>query len=87
MPGTKIEVTIYAGYRGSERPSAFVFKGRKIEVLSVVQIWVEEEHTTRKQRRHFTVEGSDSYTYELYHDLETGEWFFRSRERNKGDLN
>jgi Domain of unknown function (DUF6504) len=87
MAGNKIEVTIYAGYRGSERPSSFVFEGSKIDVLEVVQMWVEEEHKTRNQRRFFRVKGSDTYTYTLYYDLETGEWFFRSRERNKSDLN
>ena len=85
MAGNKIEVTLYAGYRGSERPISFVFEGSKIDVLSVLQIWVEEEHNTRKQRRYFIVEGSDTYTYKLSHDLETGEWFFRSRARNKGN--
>jgi len=82
MAGNKIEVTIYAGYRGAERPSSFVFEGRKVVVLGVVQMWVEEEHKTRKQRRFFTVKGSDTNTYTLYHDLETGEWFFRNRGKN-----
>jgi hypothetical protein len=87
MAVNKIEVTIYAGYRDSQRPISFVFEGSKIDVLGVVQMWVEEELKTRKQRRFFNVKGSDSYTYMLYHDLETGEWFFRSREKNKEDLN
>jgi len=87
MAVNKIEVTIYAGYRDSQRSISFVFEGSKVDVLGVVQMWVEEELKTRKQRRFFIVKGSDSYTYKLYHDLETGEWFFRSRERNKEDLN
>jgi len=86
MDSNKIEVTLYNGHRGSERPSSFVLEGNKIDVLVIIQMWVEEEHKTRRQKRFFTVKGSDTYTYKLYHDLESGEWFFRSRERNKGDL-
>ena len=87
MADHKIEVTTYAGYRGAERPSSFVFEGSRVDVVSVEQMWVEEEHKTRKQRRFFTVKGNDSFSYTLFHDLETGAWFFRTRERNKGDLN
>ena len=79
MVDNKIEVTPYAGYRGAERPSSFVFEGSKVEVLGIVEMRVEEEHRTRKQKRFFTIKGSDTYIYTLYHDLETGEWFFRSR--------
>ncbi|HYA87685.1 MAG TPA: hypothetical protein VEI57_11540 [Nitrospirota bacterium] len=83
MADQTIEVTTYAGYRGAERPRSFVFEGSKVDVLGVVQMWVEEEHKTRKQRRFFTVKGNDTFTYTLFHDLETGEWFFRRRVRNK----
>lgn len=83
MVDSKIEVTLYDGYRGAERPSSFVFEGSKVDVLGIVEMRVEEEHKTRKQKRFFTIKGSDTYTYTLYHELETGEWFFRSREKTK----
>jgi hypothetical protein len=48
-------------------------------------MWVEEEHKTRLQKRFFTVSGSDAFAYTLYHELESGEWFLRKREKQKGD--
>jgi hypothetical protein len=80
---SRIEVILYDGYRGAERPSSFVFKGSTVYVLGIVEMRVEEQHKTRKQKRFFTVKGSDTYTYTLYHEFETGEWFFRRREKTK----
>ena len=59
MSDSKIEVAIYAGYRGAERPSSFLFEGSRIDVLGIVRTWVEEEHRTRAQKRFFIVNGSD----------------------------
>ena len=83
MVDNKMEVTVYAGYRGAERPSSFLFEGSKVDVIGIEEMRVEEEHKTRKQKRFFTIKGSDPYIYTLYHDLETGEWFFGSREKQK----
>ena len=86
MSDVKIEVTVYAGYRGAERPSSFLFEGGKVEVLEILQMRVEEEHRTRRQKRFFIVSGSDQYVYTLYQDVGTEEWFLRSKEKSKGDL-
>ena len=85
MPDIKLEVTIYAGYRGAERPKSFLFEGNTVEVLGILRMWVEEEHKTRLQKRFFTVAGDDAFAYTLYHELESGEWFLRKREKKKGD--
>ena len=85
MSDVKLEVTIYAGYRGAERPSSFIFEGSKVDVLGIVRTWVEEEHKTRVQKRYFIVSGSDQYLYTVYCDVGSGEWFYQDRERTKGD--
>jgi len=84
MADIKIEVTLYEGYRGAERPSSFLFEGNMVHVIRIQQTWVEEEHKTRAQKRFFVVRGSDQYVYRLYCDLGSGEWFYQSRE---SDLN
>jgi hypothetical protein len=83
MSDVKIEVTLYAGYRGAERPSSFLFEGSRVEVLEILQMRVEEDHRTRKQKRFFVVSGSDQWVYTLYQDVDTAEWFLRSREMKK----
>ena len=83
MPDKKIDVTIYAGYRGAERPSSFLLEGNRIEVREIVRTWVEEEHKTREQKRYFIVNGSDEYVYTVYYNVGSGEWYYR--ERKKGD--
>jgi hypothetical protein len=87
MSEIKLDVTIYAGYRGAERPSSFLFEGRKVEVLEITRTWVEEDHKTRVQKRYFIVKGSDQYLYTVYCDVGSGEWFYQDRERTEGDLN
>jgi hypothetical protein len=84
MHDIRIEVTIYAGYRGAERPSSFLSAGTKVEVQSILRTWLEEEHTTREQKRFFIVQGSDQNDYMLYYDIDSAEWFLRSRERKSG---
>lgn len=83
MSDIKLKVTIYAGYRGSERPQSFLFEGNTVVVAGIERMWVEEERKTRMQKRFFAVTGSDAYAYTLYHELESGEWFLRKRERKK----
>jgi hypothetical protein len=87
MSDTRLDVTIYAGYRGAERPSSFVFEGIRIEVLEIVRTWVEEEYRTRAQKRFFIVHGSDQYVYTVYCDAGSGEWFFRGREKQRPEKN
>lgn len=85
MYDIKIEVTVYAGYRGVERPSSFLSGGMRIEVHTILRTWVEEEHKTRKQKRFFLVQGNDQHDYTLYYDIDSEEWFLRSREKIQRD--
>ncbi len=81
MADIKIEVTAYAGYRGEERPRAFMIEGRNVDVLKILETWITEEELSRKQKRFFTVQGSDDCVYTLYCDLDSAEWFLRGREQ------
>jgi hypothetical protein len=79
MADIRIQVTIYEGYRGAQRPSSLMYEGNIVAVVRLLRTWVEEEHKTRKQKRFFEVQGSDQYNYMLYYDLDSSEWFLKSR--------
>jgi hypothetical protein len=81
MGNARIQVTLYEGYRGAERPRSFLDGMRTVTVLAIRQTWVEEEYGTRKQRRFFTVQGDDGETYTLYVEIDSGEWFLKSRAK------
>ncbi len=74
MPEDRIEVTAYAGYRGDETPRQMVVAGRRIDIVKVVDRWVEEDGATGKRRRCFKVKGNDFRTYILCHDEAGMEW-------------
>jgi hypothetical protein len=78
MSGKKIKVVSYSGGKGEESPRSFVLDGEKIEVLSVLRMWVEEGAADRKRKRFFTVRGSDGYSHTLYHDEESLEWCIKT---------
>ncbi len=77
MPEERIEVTAYAGYRGEETPRSMVLTGRKIDIVGILERWVEEDGTTGKRRRCFRVKGNDLKTRIICHDEELMEWHMR----------
>jgi hypothetical protein len=86
MVDIRIEVAIYEGYRGAERPRSLLFEGNRVSVVRLLRTWVEEEHKTRKQKRFFVVQGSDQYNYTLYYDVDLSEWFLKSRDKQGTDM-
>jgi hypothetical protein len=75
MKGKKIEVIFYSGYRGEEAPRFLIIDDRRIEVVQILRMWIEEGVEDRVRRRVFEVEGSDGRAYRLYHDEMAGSWF------------
>lgn len=65
MADKRIEVLAYAGYRGEETPRAFFLDGERIEILEIVERWVEEGLAPRGRRRCFRVKGSDRRSHIL----------------------
>ncbi len=86
MADIRIEVTIYEGYRGAERPRSLVYEGKSVSVVRLLRTWVEEEHKTRKQKRFFDVLGSDQYNYTIYYDIDLSEWFLKGRDKQEIDI-
>ncbi len=78
MPGhDKIEVQAYAGYRGEECPRSFLFAGRKIVVVRIMEQWTEETEDSKRRYRCFKVKGGDWRVHILCFDERNMEWYHR----------
>jgi hypothetical protein len=63
-----IRVECYAGYRAEESPRWFFIGKRRIEVVEIIDRWLEPVHS------HFKVRGDDGGIYILRHDQDTDSW-------------
>jgi len=77
----KIRVDCYSGYRGEETPRRFWLEEKLVEIIEVVDRWLDPEH------RYFKVLGDDHSTYILRHDSTAFEWeltFYRREKTERG---
>ncbi len=74
MTDREVNVTVYAGYKGGERPKSFIVEGKIVEIIENVERWIEEDKDTRRRRRFFLVKGSDEKVYTLYFDEHAQKW-------------
>lgn len=77
MPDEEIEVNAYSGARGEETPRSFVFHGERIEVVRILNVWIEEGHEDRARRRFFELVGSDGYSYKICYDEGLMKWLVK----------
>lgn len=63
-----LRVECYAGHRGEEIPRRFFLGERRIEVMEIVDRWLDPEH------RYFKVRGDDGGVYVLRYDVPKDEW-------------
>lgn len=75
----QIDVLSYAGRRGDERPLTFILRGLRIDVIDILDQWIEEGLKDRARKRYFTVKGSDGNTHHVYYDEQVLGWFYTSR--------
>jgi hypothetical protein len=74
MTDKTITVISYSGYRAEEIPRAFFLGERKIEIIEVLDTWIEEGLSDRARQRFFRIRGSDNSVHEIYLDEKTNEW-------------
>jgi len=71
-----IEVECYAGHKADERPVAFEWLGRRIEIREVVDRWYEGGvDPTRPVEDLFKVFADDGETYLLKHSRTQEAWY------------
>lgn len=79
MHDEKIQIISYSGYKGDEMPRAFVLHSEVINVVKILNMWVEESLIDKQRKRFFKVRGSDGYEYKIYYDEKTNEWYLAKR--------
>ncbi len=74
----ELQVECYAGYRGEQEPRSFRLGERRVQVVEILDRWLDPAH------RYFKVRGDDGATYILRHDTAAARWeltLFRSPAR------
>jgi len=76
MDEKEIRVIAHAGYRSEESPRAFFLKGTRVDVVKLLDQWIEQTPPARNNKRYFKVKGSDFRAHTLYYDEELMAWFY-----------
>jgi hypothetical protein len=64
-------VVCYAGYRGEQEPRRFSAGDLAVEVIEILDRWLDPEH------RYFKIRGHDGGIYLLRHDEKAEAWTWR----------
>ena len=78
MHTERIDVISYSGRKGDERPVTFILRGLRIDVVEIMDSWIEEGFKDKVQKRYFRVKGSNGNTHRIYYDENTREWYYAS---------
>jgi hypothetical protein len=81
----KIDVISYAGRKGDERPVTFILRGLRIDIVEILEYWIEEGLNDRVRKRYFRVKGSDGNIHLIYYDEQVLGWYYSSQRTRKGD--
>lgn len=65
---TTLRVECHAGHRGEEAPRRFLLGERVIEVMEIIDRWLDPAH------RYFKVRGDDGGIYILRYDVPKDAW-------------
>ena len=76
MEVEQIDVVSYSGSKGDERPLTFVHQEFRIDVLEILDQWVEERLGDKVRKRYFRVKGSDGNIHRLYYDENILQWYY-----------
>jgi hypothetical protein len=75
MPDEIIKVQCHSGYRTEERPLAFILNNETINIVEILDRWIEEGIHDKIRKRYFQVKGSDGLIHKIYFIEKTKEWF------------
>jgi hypothetical protein len=71
----KIKVIAYSGYRGEETPKTIFLHGTRIEIIEILNQWIEEGLDDKATKRFYQIKGNDGLVRRIYYDEKTMEWF------------
>ncbi len=81
MHTEKIDVISYAGRKGDERPTTFILRGLRVDVMEILEHWIEEGFKDRIRKRYFRVKGSDGNMHSIFYNEQVKEWYYASSSR------
>jgi hypothetical protein len=71
-----VEVIMYSGYRGEEAPRRFILREKSVEVVEILDTWIEEDFASKVRKRYFKVRGNDGNTHQIFYNEKTLAWFY-----------
>ncbi len=83
MDTEKIDVISYAGRKGYERPTTFILRGLRVDVMEILEHWIEEGFKDRIRKRYFRVKGSDGNMHRIFYNEQLKEWYYASSRRKR----
>jgi hypothetical protein len=75
MSEQRIKVIAYSGYRGEETPKTIFLHGTRIEIIEILNQWIEEGLDDKATKRFYQIKGNDGLVRRIYYDEKTMEWF------------
>jgi hypothetical protein len=74
----QVQVECYSGYRVNERPKVFTYKGRRLEILKIIDRWYEGNiDTSRPRIDYFKVRTLDEQVFLLRYLSLSDAWSVR----------
>jgi hypothetical protein len=70
----KIKVIARSDGRGEEVPRVILYEGMRIDVLDILDRWIESGQEDRVVKRCFRVRGSDGGVHRIDYHEASGEW-------------
>ena len=81
MVDEMVEVITYSGYRGEEVPRRFFLREKRVEIVEVLETWIEEDFASKERKRLFKAKGDDGNTHQIYYNEKTLAWFYVKKEK------
>ncbi len=78
MESEMIDVISYSGRKRDKRPVAFSLRGVRIDVVEIVDNWIEEGFGDKVRKRCFRVKGSDGNIHSIYFNDTKLKWYYAS---------
>lgn len=76
-----IEVITYSGYRGEEVPRGYSLHEKRVDVVEILDTWIEEDFANKVRKRFFKVKGKDGDTHQIYYNEKTLAWFYVQKKK------
>jgi hypothetical protein len=76
-----LEVITYSGYRGEEVPRGFFLHEKRVEVVEILDTWIEEDFASKVRKIFSKVKGNDGDTHQIYYNEKTLAWFYVQKKK------